>query len=389
MSNELILAVVLTVVLVADLLIRSFRNKNKIDDSPKIGEETSKKHRFNFKYFINRKRNIITFIMLGLIFKPAVHYQFFTEFENYINTDKKLPASEKREEFYKLSKINHNVVKSYAHLFYVKKWNFDIQKEEIFPLVKFAKNYYLKTDEFDLSKVSFNGTIDGNKLYNNKTYWNVLDESSYHFNPELNKIGNKFLYTPYNPENELSMYAGEYCSNINFIGFKEKSFFYKDYNIDKIFFIYPNVYVSNNIKKFSKYNNRIVYQQHSFRDPNSIDDIFTKYHFRFYKDFEFIEKKDPEPLTKMDTIEGYLKMMESGMYMDYKTKLLYDTLGNQVVTEKDGKMVNFFIHPQDLRKSDFMFHFDNIFKLKLWLFSISFSFMGLFVFLFNDKIQAR
>ena len=217
MSNELILAVVLTIVLVADLILRSLKKKDKIDDSPKIGEETSKKRRFNFNYFINRKRNIVTFIILGLVLKPAVHYQFFTEFENYINTDKKLPSNEKLHDFEKSCAINYDLVKIYGDLF-SKAW--------------------------------------------------------------LTKI------------NEI----------------------------------------------------------------------------------------------KSESLEWWEK---SPIKMDENNYKLYDEAGNQVIIEKEGEIVNFFIHPKESRKKDLQFHFDNIFKLKLWIFLISFSFMGLLVFLFNDKIQAR
>ncbi len=221
MSSELILAVVLTIVLVADLIIRSFKKKVKTDDSPKIGEETSKKRRFNFNYFINRKRNIVTFIVLGLVLKPAVHYQFFTELEEYVNTDKKLPANEKLHDFEKSCAINYDLVKIYGDLF--------------------SKAWLTKINE-----------IKSESLYESLYWW----------------------------------------------------------------------------------------------------------------------AKSP------------IKMDEN----NYK---LYDEAGNQVIIEKEGEMVNFFIHPKESRKKDLQFHFDNIFKLKLWLFSISFTFMGLIVFLFNDKIQAR
>ena len=391
MSNELILAVALSIVLVADLIIRSLRKKDKIDDSPKIGEETSKKRRFNLNYIINRKRNIIIFIILGLILKPAIHYQFFTELEEYVNTEKKLPAPEKRKDFLKLSNINQNVIRSHSNLFYTK--NFDSKddleliRENIYydgkiqgkivyaiePIVYYAKNYYLKSDEFDLKKLSFKDKIiKDNTVYVDLPHWIVKDDAS---NAKMvNKTGNKFLYFPRNPDNKFIEAANNNKQN----GYKEKSFFYEDFN-NTISFMYP-------IKIRDYYNNPKIIWWRTHSDGYTKDEISSR--FKLFYNFEFIEKSD-EPQSKSDTIEDYQKMMESGMYMDYKTKLLHDTLGNQVVPEIKGKMVNFFIHPQELRKSDFNFHFDNIFKLKLWIFLISFSFMGLLVFLFNDKIQAR
>jgi uncharacterized membrane protein affecting hemolysin expression len=82
-------------------------------------------------------------------------------------------------------------------------------------------------------------------------------------------------------------------------------------------------------------------------------------------------------------------MLESGMYMDYDTKLLYDSEGNQVIVEKDGSSTNFYIHPLETRKTDIKNHFDKTFKIKLWLFAVSFASLGVLVLLFNDKIKAR
>lgn len=77
------------------------------------------------------------------------------------------------------------------------------------------------------------------------------------------------------------------------------------------------------------------------------------------------------------------------MYMDYDTKLLYDSEGNQVIVEKDGSSTNFYIHPLETRKTDIKNHFDKTFKIKLWLFAVSFASLGVLVLLFNDKIKAR
>tara|TARA_B100001063_G_scaffold166181_1_gene155170 strand:+ start:195 stop:956 length:762 start_codon:yes stop_codon:yes gene_type:complete len=253
MSNELILAVVLTIVLVADLIIRSFRNKNKIDDSPKIGEETSKKHRFNFNYFINRKRNIVTFIILGLVLKPAIHYQFYAETEKYVNTESKIPANEKLHDFEKSCVINNNLVSFYGNVF-SKAW------------LKNIKNLRNELED-DILK---------NGSENEKTHLEILNIM--------------------NNSNSL-----------------------------------PNIRGSSDKKS------------------------------KFF----------------------------SPIKMDYNNYKLYDEAGNQVILEKEGEIVNFFIHPKESRKINLQFHFDNIFKLKLWIFLISYSFMGLLVFLFNDKIQAR
>lgn len=48
----------------------------------------SKKNRFT--YFLDRKRNIITFIILVLILKPVIHFSLFRETEQIVNYDKKI-----------------------------------------------------------------------------------------------------------------------------------------------------------------------------------------------------------------------------------------------------------------------------------------------------------
>ena len=46
-----------------------------------------------------------------------------------------------------------------------------------------------------------------------------------------------------------------------------------------------------------------------------------------------------------------------------------------------------FIITKTIVESSFNFHFRNIFKLKLWLFAVSFASLGVLVLLFNDKIK--
>ena len=123
MSIELILFGVIIVVLALDFVLKGIKRKKTQDDVERIGEEQSKKKRFNFNYILKRKRNILSFILLAILLKPLINFQFFTEEEEFINTEKKFPAPEKRKDFIALANINHEVVKNYKIHFTVRKWN--------------------------------------------------------------------------------------------------------------------------------------------------------------------------------------------------------------------------------------------------------------------------
>ena len=63
MSIEVILFGVVAFVLVLDFVLKGIKRKKTQDDVERIGEEQSKKKRFNFNYILKRKRNILSFIL--------------------------------------------------------------------------------------------------------------------------------------------------------------------------------------------------------------------------------------------------------------------------------------------------------------------------------------
>ena len=77
MSIEIILFGVIALVLVFDFALKGINKKNIQDDVDRIGEEQSKKKPFNFNYILARKRNILTFIFIVILFKPIIIFQFF------------------------------------------------------------------------------------------------------------------------------------------------------------------------------------------------------------------------------------------------------------------------------------------------------------------------
>ena len=130
MSIEIILFGVIALVLVFDFALKGINKKNIQDDVDRIGEEQSKKKPFNFNYILARKRNILTFILLVILFKPIINFQFFTEEEEFINTEKKFPAPDKREDLIDLANINKEVGKIYKNHLTVKKHSRDTIDEK-------------------------------------------------------------------------------------------------------------------------------------------------------------------------------------------------------------------------------------------------------------------
>ena len=83
MSIEIILFGVVALVLVLDFALKGIKKKTTQDDVERIGEEQSKKKAFNLNYILERKRNILTFILLVILFKPLIHFQFYPEHNIY------------------------------------------------------------------------------------------------------------------------------------------------------------------------------------------------------------------------------------------------------------------------------------------------------------------
>ena len=76
MSIEIILFGIVALVLVLDFALKGVKKKTTQDDIERIGDEQSKKKAFNFDYILARKRNILTFILLVILFKLIIHYFF-------------------------------------------------------------------------------------------------------------------------------------------------------------------------------------------------------------------------------------------------------------------------------------------------------------------------
>lgn len=376
MSIEIILFGVVALVLVLDFALKGVKKKNVQDDVERIGEEQPMKKALNFNYILARKRNVLTFILLVILFKPIINFQFFTEEEGFINTEKKFPAPEKRKDFIALANINHEVVKIYKTHFYIFREGYGPFEPRPLRQKDFSKNYFLETTEFDLNKFDDNHEIAVNdfRAFSKKNHWSVSlyeDVLLYNnFNGNLPFLGNQI---------EKYSHLKEFRRNL---------FFFYDNN-GKLACIGPIVARDNYNSPFEiiKDNDVIRFGYYISSQYGTWSKVYKKdfQENELFSKFKFFHKEDREFKNE----NGIIEMLESGMYMDYDTKLLYDSDGNQVIVEKDGRSTNFYIHPLETRKTDIKNHFDKTFKTKLWLFAVSFASLGVLVLLFNDKIMAR
>lgn len=414
MNIEIILFGVVAIVLVLDFALRGVKKKNIQDDVERIGEEQSKKKALNFNYILARKRNILTFILLVMFFKPLINFQFFTEEEGFINTEKKFPAPDKRKDFIALANINHEVVKIYKTHFYTRAWN-SYSEVYFHTLIKLNPRYKLKINGFDLETFTevvypdYYSTSIGEKVFKLqgdtlstiRNHWIVKDGLT------LNNPQSEIIYSN---EHFIGQLAQEYYYGCSWtqceiiIPKNERKIFLKEY--ERPLWIYTKFSNENFNTPFQiqrvraasdwneplKVNNEVQYltphlASASFLPKTEAETEFITRGWVKARGYEFILV--PENYAEFSEVDGIKKMLESGMYMDYDTKLLYDSDGNQVIVEKDGRSTNFYIHPLETRKTDIKNHFNKTFKTKLWLFVVSFALLGVLVFLFNDKIKAR
>ena len=125
MSIEIILFGVIALVLVFDFALKGVKKKTTQDDVDRIGEEQSKKKAFN--YILARKRNILTFILLVIFFKPIVHYFFSIEYLEIISSDKPIVLFEHSLEDFDLDGESEVIIQlrnlGYKFLIYSSDWD--------------------------------------------------------------------------------------------------------------------------------------------------------------------------------------------------------------------------------------------------------------------------
>jgi len=102
-------------------------SKYDLKTSNDSSENIKKKNMFTFLF--NRKRNILTFVVLVFILKLVLHFFLFSEIEYKVNYDKKIYANTRSRNYYVY--VNDSLVKNNSGrgLVYYNQFNFSINSE--------------------------------------------------------------------------------------------------------------------------------------------------------------------------------------------------------------------------------------------------------------------
>ena len=183
MRIELILLVVIVFVVVIDIVLRILKKKSSND------KDLSRENKFN--YILNRKRNIITFLLLTAILKPIIHYVFFEEKSNVYDSKKILLGDIDNFDDFNLKdstgilyKVDHKAFIDVSGKLYFSPYGLvDIESREVTESIK--------------SDFLHNGgvfTSSGDKLYLDKKKLFMYNKKNINFNEYLNQY---FLFKPY------------------------------------------------------------------------------------------------------------------------------------------------------------------------------------------------
>ena len=90
MNIEIILYGVIAFVLVLDFVLRGFKKKTLNEDIKKISDNKIENSLFSLNYFLARKRNFLTFILLTILLKPVFVFLISPNFIEFIDYEKKI-----------------------------------------------------------------------------------------------------------------------------------------------------------------------------------------------------------------------------------------------------------------------------------------------------------
>ena len=366
MSIEIILFGIIALVLVFDFALKGIKKKTTQDDVERIGEEQSKKKAFNLNYILERKRNILTFILLVMLFKPIVHYFFSTEYLEITSSDKTyIGVNEPTYVLLDGIKISDTV---YFDDFVTGKSYFD-KSSKSNPISFFIGNNIFFKNGKNLSSI-FYGKYKW-KYSRNST--EILVESK--------KIREQFKLRK-NLVNYLykNSYDGFDIEEYQLL-YDNTSEFEKLYNGTILDTLIVDKWISDG--KIEKpeiiLNYSEVFNFTPTEEPISLGDFDFQNRVSYYLMSDIYERLD-----NIYTGNGERIYFE-GVANDEQT---YNPYTNEWSYNESWEK-KFYYYKKTEREASFNFHFQNIFKLKLWLFAVSFASLGVLVLLFNDKIKAR
>ena len=90
MNIEIILFGVIAFVLVLDFVLRGFKKKTLNEDIKKISDNKIENSLFSLNYFLARKRNFLTFILLTILLKPVFFFLISPNYIEYIDYEQKI-----------------------------------------------------------------------------------------------------------------------------------------------------------------------------------------------------------------------------------------------------------------------------------------------------------
>lgn len=399
MSIEIILFGVIALVLVFDFALKGIKKKNVQDDVDRIGEEQSKKKPFNLNYLLKRKRNILTFILLVILFKPIINFQFFTESERKYDYQTKV-------DFQPYMKVYHKLDKSYP-------LNNDLNKKSISETINNTK--YTFENDLYFSRGSLEDFVNNLQLLLRDRYdINQLDSSW--FDERLDYLldwlriykKNKKLY------------------------FESIDSLLVDQNLAEILFpknLYSFLLNNNKHQHFYDVIGLGLGERYDFKS-NSWKEIEVEYAFKIPKKLKVSSSRDLDEFIMAPWLSGSGTIIDwqrvsivdiyKMIYRDIEVKIYQDMFHiNNIFTEAGEKIITnnyntiysdwdlfekkygdtrgipfkssakFYYHPFKYEIKSLSWHIEKVFKLKLWLFAVSFASLGVLVLLFNDKIKTR
>jgi hypothetical protein len=370
MSIQIILFGVVALVLVLDFALKGVKKKTTQDDVERIGEEQSKKKAFDFNYILARKRNILTFILLVILLKPLVHTFLFTEYLETTSSDKtyigvneptlKLYRGLDRENMYLFDKdeddyiivdnkiFTENTTKL-SSIFYGKnKWSSSKDFSEEY--IKIARLYYNLINFFD--DISYKGfNKDEYNQLRDQFFDGLIDFMEWREHPKYNIDLNlsKSLIEQWISEGKIK----EPQPSLNYL----IDYYNQNENIKNLVGFLLGNQNETTIQSLMLRRNKLLLVYAKSQSVNPVN-IYTVNGERIY--FEGVANDE----------QTYYPRTDEWSYN-----------GNW-----DKK---FYYYKKTEREASLNFHFQNIFKLKLWLFAVSFASLGVLVLLFNDKIKAR
>ena len=366
MSIEIILFGVVALVLVLDFALKGIKKKTTQDDVDRIGEEQSKKKEFNFNYILARKRNILTFILLVILFKPIVHTFLFTEYLETTSSDKTyIGVNEPTYVLLDGIKISDTI---YFHSFRAGKSFFDKEK---FKMKWPPEPFFIGDNIFH----KYNWKLSS--IFYGKNKW----KSTRNYRTESKKIREQFKLRK------------------NLVNYLYKNS-YNGFDIEEFQLLYDN---KSEFKKL--YNGTIL--DSLIVDKWISDGKIEKPEIILNYSEVFRISKREEPITLFDfenenywsySIMPYEYQGLDNIYNGNGERIYFEGVANDEQTYNpytnewsynESWEKKFYYYKKTEREASFNFHFQNIFKLKLWLFAVSFASLGVLVLVFNDKIKVR